>query len=142
MPIGVCGQIIPWNFPFLMAIFKIAPVLATGCSAILKPSELTPLSALKLGQILVKSGMPEGTINILNGYGHDLGKEFTLHQDIDKIAFTGSLEIAREIIKNSSLTLKRVSLELGGKSPNIILNDADIDFAVQQSNFACFLNSG
>ena len=84
-----------------MAIFKIAPVLATGCTAILKPSEYTPLSALKLGEILVKSGMPEGAINILNGYGHDLGKEIVLHNDIDKIGFTGSLNIAREIILNS-----------------------------------------
>ena len=141
-PIGVCGQIIPWNFPILMSAFKIAPVLASGCTMVLKPAENTPLSALKIGEILLESGMPEGVVNILPGFGNEAGKALVSHPDVDKIAFTGSTAIGKEILRESSYTLKRVSLELGGKSPNIIMEDADIELALQQSNFGCFLNSG
>lgn len=125
-----------------MAAFKLAPVLATGCTAVLKPAENTSLSALKLGQILVDSGMPEGVINIVPGLGHEAGAALVSHTDVNKIAFTGSTAVGKEIMREASYTLKRVGLELGGKSPNIILEDADIELALAQSNFACFLNSG
>jgi acyl-CoA reductase-like NAD-dependent aldehyde dehydrogenase len=141
-PVGVCGQIVPWNFPILMTAFKLAPVLATGCTAVLKPAENTSLSALKLGQILVDSGMPEGVINIVPGFGQEAGAALVSHTDVNKIAFTGSTAVGKEIMREASYTLKRVGLELGGKSPNIILEDADIELALAQSNFACFLNSG
>ena len=120
-----------------MAVFKIAPVLATGCTAILKPAENTPLSALKIGEILVESGMPPGVINVLPGFGNEAGAALVSHPDVDKIAFTGSTEVGKIIQRESSFTLKRLGLELGGKSPNIILEDADIDMALAQSNFAC-----
>ena len=141
-PVGVCGQIVPWNFPILMSSFKIAPVLATGCTMVLKPAENTSLSALKLGEILLESGMPEGVVNILPGYGHEAGKALVAHPDVNKIAFTGSTAVGQEILRESSYTLKRVSLELGGKSPIIVMEDADIENAVQHSTFGCFLNSG
>jgi acyl-CoA reductase-like NAD-dependent aldehyde dehydrogenase len=141
-PIGVCGQIVPWNFPILMATFKLAPVLATGCTAILKPAENTPLSALKLGELLLASDMPQGVVNILPGLGNEAGAALVSHPGVDKIAFTGSTAVGKEILRESSYTLKRVGLELGGKSPMIILEDADIELALASSNFACFLNSG
>ena len=141
-PVGVCGQIVPWNFPILMTAFKLAPVLATGCTAVLKPAENTSLSALKIGEILLESGMPEGVVNIVPGLGHEAGAAIVAHPNVDKIAFTGSTAVGKEILRESSYTLKRVGLELGGKSPNIILEDADIELALAQSNFACFLNSG
>ena len=141
-PVGVCGQIVPWNFPLLMATFKIAPVLATRCTALLKPAENTPLSALMLGKIMVESGIPEGVINVLPGFGNQAGSAMVAHPGIDKITFTGSTAVGKQITRDASHTLKRVSLELGGKSPNIIMNDADMELALQQSNFACFLNSG
>ena len=125
-----------------MATFKLAPVLATGCTAVLKPAENTPLSALKIGEILVQSGMPEGVVNILPGFGNEAGMALVQHKDVDKIAFTGSTSTGKLILRESSNTLKRVSLELGGKSPNIILDDCDIDLALAQSNLGCFLNSG
>ena len=127
VPVGVCGQIIPWNFPILMAILKLAPVLATGCTTVLKPAENTTLSALKLGEILVESGMPPGVVNILPGLGHETGKDIVNHPGIDKIAFTGSTVIGKEILRSSADTLKRVTLELGGKSPVIVMEDANID---------------
>lgn len=113
-----------------MSAFKLAPVLATGCTAVLKPAENTSLSALKMGEILVESGMPEGVINVLPGLGHEAGEALVAHTDVDKIAFTGSTDIGKHILRESSYTLKRVGLELGGKSPNIILEDADIDLAL------------
>ena len=142
VPVGVCGQIIPWNFPLLMASFKLAPVLASGCTTVLKPAENTPLSALKLGELMIEAGLPEGTVNILPGFGTEAGQAIVNHEDIDKIAFTGSTAVGKGILRDSSHTLKRTSLELGGKSPNIILSDADLDLAVGQSHFACYLNSG
>jgi phenylacetaldehyde dehydrogenase len=125
-----------------MAAFKISPVLASGCTTVLKPAENTPLSALKLGEIMVEAGLPEGAVNILPGFGNEAGQAIVDHTDIDKIAFTGSTAVGKGILRDSSATLKRTSLELGGKSPNIIMNDADLDLAIGQSNFACFLNSG
>ena len=120
----------PWNFPLLMAVFKIAPVLATGCTMVLKPAENTTPSDLKIGQILLESGIPEGVVNILPGFGHEVGKDLVAHKDVDKIAFTGSTAVGKEILRESSYTLKRVSLELGGKSPLIIMEDADIETAL------------
>jgi len=141
-PVGVCGQITPWNFPILMAIFKLAPVLATGCTTVLKPAENTPLTALKLGEYIAEAGYPEGVVNVVPGLGQEAGAALVAHPDVSKIAFTGSTNVGKEILRGSSHTMKRVGLELGGKSPNIILDDADIDLALQQSSIACFLNSG
>ena len=125
-----------------MASFKLAPVLATGCTAVLKPAENTSLTALKMAQIFQECGAPEGVINVLPGLGNVTGEALVQHADVDKIAFTGSTAIGKHILRESSYTMKRVGLELGGKSPNIIMDDADIELALQQSNFACFLNSG
>ncbi|CAG9332678.1 unnamed protein product [Blepharisma stoltei] len=141
-PKGVAGQIIPWNFPLLMQSWKLGPALAAGCTVILKPAELTPLSALKVGELIVEAGFPEGVVNILPGYG-DAGAAMVVHPDIDKIAFTGSTEVGLEIMRNASTgNLKRVTLELGGKSPNIVLDDADMDCAIAQAHIGLFLNQG
>src|SRR3954447_12746392 len=129
-PVGVCGQIIPWNFPLLMACWKIAPVLATGCTTVLKPAEETPLTALRLGELALEAGFPEGTINILTGDG-GTGAALVDEPGVDKVAFTGSTEVGREIGAKCGRSLKRVTLELGGKSPNIILPDADLDRAIK-----------
>ena len=129
-PIGVCAGICPWNFPVVMPIWKIIGVLATGCTTVLKPSELTPLCALKLAEILVESGMPEGVVNIVPGFGHDAGEALINHVDVAKISFTGSTKVGKHIHSVASATLKRVTLELGGKTPLIISNKADIDKAV------------
>lgn len=142
VPRGVCGQIIPWNFPLLMAIFKIAPVLATGCTSVLKPAENTPLSCLKLGEYLLEAGMPEGAINIVPGLGHEAGAAIVRHPDVRNINFTGSTEVGKQIMREGSYTMKRVNLETGGKSPVIVLDDADIDLALNQSHIAAFINSG
>lgn len=123
-----------------MAVFKLAPCLAAGNSTVLKPAENTPLTALKLGELLLESGVPEGVVNILPGYGNIAGEALVKHPDVDKIAFTGSTAIGRHILMNAGI--KRVSLELGGKNPLIVMNDADIDQAVHLANFAAFLNSG
>ena len=139
-PVGVCGQIVPWNFPLLMAVFKIAPALATANTIVLKPAEQTPLSAIRLGELALECGFPEGVLNVLPGYGEAAGEALVKHRQVDKIAFTGSTEVGKKILANGGL--KRVTLELGGKNPNIIMNDADLDMAVQQSHFAAFLNSG
>lgn len=125
-PIGVVGQIIPWNFPIQMAAWKIAPALATGCTVILKPAEQTPLSALYLAKLADKVGFPEGVINIVEGFGESAGDALVTHPDVDKIAFTGSTAVGKSIMKKAADTMKRVTLELGGKSPNIILPDADL----------------
>ncbi len=141
-PVGVCGQIIPWNFPLLMAAWKIAPALACGNTVILKPAEQTPLTALRLGELILEAGLPEGVVNIVTGFGPGAGSSIAEHPDIDKVAFTGSGEVGRLILKASAGNLKRVSLELGGKSPNIIFPDADMSQAVPTSMMGVFFNSG
>lgn len=140
-PIGVCGQIIPWNFPILMAAWKLGPALATGNTIVLKPAEQTPLSALYIAQLTREAGFPDGVVNVLPGYGQT-GACLVKHNDVDKIAFTGSTEIGKLIQSSSAETLKRTTLELGGKSPNIILADADMDHAVETSHFGLFFNMG
>jgi acyl-CoA reductase-like NAD-dependent aldehyde dehydrogenase len=140
-PVGVCAQIIPWNFPLLMAAWKIAPALAAGCTIVLKPAEQTPLSALRLGELALEVGLPAGVLNVLTGDG-DTGAALVDHAGVDKIAFTGSTAVGREIGAKAGRALKRVTLELGGKSPNVILADADIDAAVSGSFQAIYFNSG
>jgi aldehyde dehydrogenase (NAD+)/phenylacetaldehyde dehydrogenase len=140
-PVGVCGQIIPWNFPLLMASWKISPALAAGCTIVLKPAEQTPLSALRLGELALEVGFPPGVLNVLTGDG-STGAAIVEHDDVDKVAFTGSTEVGREIGAKAGRALKRVTLELGGKSPNIILADADIEAAVKGSFQAIYFNSG
>src|SRR5271170_1223577 len=124
--VGVVGQIIPWNFPLLMAAWKLGPALAAGCTVVLKPAEQTPLSALRLGELLQEAGFPDGVVNIVPGYGETAGAALAAHPDVDKIAFTGSTEVGKLIIHAATGNLKKVSLELGGKSPNIVLDDADM----------------
>jgi acyl-CoA reductase-like NAD-dependent aldehyde dehydrogenase len=140
-PVGVCGQIVPWNFPLLMTAWKLGPALAAGCTIVLKPAEQTPLSALRLGELALEVGFPPGVINVLTGDG-STGAALVDHPDVDKIAFTGSTAVGREIGAKAGQALKRVTLELGGKSPNIILPDADIDAAVKGSYQAIYFNSG
>ena len=142
-PVGVVGQIIPWNFPLLMQAWKLAPALACGNTVILKVAEQTPLSALRVGELIVEAGFPEGVVNILPGYGPTAGGAIARHMDIDKVAFTGSTEVGHLIMKAAAETnLKRVTLELGGKSPNIVFGDADMEQAVEGSHFALFFNQG
>src|SRR5690349_3491973 len=141
-PVGVCGQIIPWNFPLSMASWKIAPALACGNTVILKPAEQTPLTALRLGELILEAGLPDGVVNIITGFGPGAGSAIAEHPDIDKVAFTGSGEVGRLILKASAVNLKRVSLELGGKSPNIIFPDADMPQAVFGSMLGIFMNQG
>jgi acyl-CoA reductase-like NAD-dependent aldehyde dehydrogenase len=140
-PVGVCAQIIPWNFPLLMAAWKLGPALAAGCTIVLKPAEQTPLSALRVGELALEVGFPPGVLNVLTGDG-STGAALVDHPDVDKIAFTGSTEVGREIGAKAGRALKRVTLELGGKSPNIILPDADLDAAVKGSFQAIYFNSG
>jgi phenylacetaldehyde dehydrogenase len=141
-PIGVVGQIIPWNFPLLMAAWKLAPALATGCTVVLKVAEETPLSALRLGELLLEAGLPDGVVNIVPGFGETAGAALASHPDVDKIAFTGSTEVGKLIVRAASHDLRKVSLELGGKSPNIILDDADIDAAIAGATAGIFFNHG
>ena len=130
-PVGVVGQIIPWNFPALMLAWKLGPALATGCTSVVKTAEQTPLTALRIGELIMEAGFPEGVVNILSGYGPTAGAALAQHPLVDKIAFTGSTEVGYEIMKTSHKhNLKRVTLELGGKSANIIMDDADIDLAI------------
>jgi aldehyde dehydrogenase (NAD+) len=140
-PVGVCGQIIPWNFPFLMAAWKVAPALAAGCTVVLKPAEQTPLSALRLGELALEAGLPEGVVNVVTGDGQT-GAALVDHPGVEKIAFTGSTAVGREIGEKAGRALKRVTLELGGKSPNIVLPDADLDAAVKGSYQAIYYNTG
>jgi acyl-CoA reductase-like NAD-dependent aldehyde dehydrogenase len=140
-PVGVCAQIIPWNYPLLMAAWKVAPALAAGCTIVLKPAEETPLTALRLGELALEAGLPPGVLNIVTGDGAT-GAMLVDHPDVDKVAFTGSTEVGREIGAKAGHALKRVTLELGGKSPNIILPDADLDVAVPGSFLALYFNSG
>ncbi|EJD01954.1 aldehyde dehydrogenase [Fomitiporia mediterranea MF3/22] len=142
-PLGVVGQIIPWNFPLLMLSWKIAPALATGNAIVLKPSEFTPLSALRLVDLFQKAGFPPGVINIVNGFGNTAGVAISEHPGIDKVAFTGSTLVGRKIMEAAARTnLKNVTLELGGKSPNIIFDDADVDQAVSWAIHGVFWNHG
>jgi acyl-CoA reductase-like NAD-dependent aldehyde dehydrogenase len=140
-PVGVCGQIVPWNFPLLMACWKVAPALAAGCTTVLKPAEQTPLTAIRLGELALEAGIPEGVLNVVTGDG-ETGAALVDHPDVDKIAFTGSTVVGREIGAKAGAALKRVTLELGGKSANIILPDADLDAAVKGSWTAIYFNSG
>ncbi|MGA2319150.1 MAG: aldehyde dehydrogenase family protein [Solirubrobacteraceae bacterium] len=140
-PVGVCAQIVPWNFPLLMAAWKIGPALAAGCTTVLKPAEQTPLSALRLGELALEVGFPPGVLNVLSGDG-TTGAALVESPAVDKIAFTGSTAVGREIGAKAGLALKRVTLELGGKSPNVILPDADIEAAVKGSYQAIYFNSG
>ncbi|KAI5294069.1 aldehyde dehydrogenase (NAD(P)(+)) ald5 [Ascosphaera acerosa] len=142
-PIGVCGQIIPWNFPIVMWSWKIGPAVATGNTVVLKSSELTPLSALYAGQLVKEAGFPPGVINIISGFGKSAGAAISQHMDIDKVAFTGSTLVGRQILEAAAKSnLKKVTLELGGKSPNIIFNDADLDSAIAWANFGIYYNHG
>jgi phenylacetaldehyde dehydrogenase len=141
-PVGVIGQIIPWNFPLLMAAWKLGPALATGCTVVLKPAEQTPLSALRLGELICEAGFPEGVVNIVPGYGETAGAALAAHDDVDKVAFTGSTEVGRLIVHAAAGNLKKVSLELGGKSPNVVFKDADLDTAIAGSASAIFFNHG
>src|SRR3954462_1596710 len=141
-PVGVVGQIIPWNFPLLMAAWKLGPALATGCTIVLKPAEQTPLSALRLGELIVEAGFPEGVVNIVPGYGETAGAALAAHHDVDKITFTGSTEVGKLIVHAAAGNLKKVTLELGGKSPNVILKDADLKTAIPGAASAIFFNQG
>ena len=141
-PVGVVGQIIPWNFPLLMAAWKLGPALATGCTVVLKPAEQTPLSALRLGELIMEAGFPEGVVNVVPGYGETAGAALAAHNDVDKCAFTGSTEVGKLILKAATGNLKKVSLELGGKSPNIVFKDADMKNAIPGAASAIFFNHG
>ncbi len=140
-PVGVCGLIVPWNFPLLMAAFKLAPALAAGNTVILKPAEQTPLTALLLGEVFQEAGFPPGVVNIVTGFG-DAGAALSGHADVDKIAFTGSTEVGKKIVDSAKGNLKKVSLELGGKSANVVFADADFDIAVEGSLNAWLFNHG
>jgi phenylacetaldehyde dehydrogenase len=141
-PVGVVGQIIPWNFPLMMAAWKVAPALACGNSVVLKPAEQTPLSALLLAEVIQQAEVPPGVFNVVTGFGETAGARLAEHPDVDKIAFTGSTEVGRLIVKASAGNLKRVSLELGGKSPNIIFSDADLGRAASGAYLGIFFNQG
>ncbi|MGH9677179.1 MAG: aldehyde dehydrogenase family protein, partial [Candidatus Acidiferrum sp.] len=142
-PVGVVGQIIPWNFPLLMQAWKLGPALATGCTVVLKPAEQTPLTALRVGELAMEAGFPPGVLNLLPGYGPTAGAAIARHMDVDKVAFTGSTEVGHLIMKGAAESnLKRVTLELGGKSPNIVFADANMDQAIEGAHFALFFNQG
>ncbi|ELK14346.1 Aldehyde dehydrogenase, mitochondrial, partial [Pteropus alecto] len=142
-PLGVCGQIIPWNFPLLMQAWKLGPALATGNVVVMKVAEQTPLTALYVANLIKEAGFPPGVVNIVPGFGPTAGAAIASHKDVDKVAFTGSTEVGQLIqVAAGSSNLKRVTLELGGKSPNIIMSDADMDWAVEQAHFALFFNQG
>ncbi|HSI11990.1 MAG TPA: aldehyde dehydrogenase family protein [Chthoniobacter sp.] len=142
-PLGVVGQIIPWNFPLLMAAWKLGPALATGNSVVLKPAEQTPLSALLLGELMMNAGVPEGVVNIVTGFGETAGAALAGHPEVDKVAFTGSTEVGKLIVKAAAGNLKKLTLELGGKSPAIVFKDAgDLDAAIEGAANAIFFNHG
>ncbi len=142
-PIGVVGQIIPWNFPMLMMAWKLAPALTTGNTVVLKPAEQTPLSALRIGELILEAGFPEGVVNVLPGFGPTAGAAIARHMDVDKVAFTGSTEVGHSIMEAAARSnLKPVTLELGGKSPNIIFADVDLDAAVEGAHMGLFSNQG
>lgn len=141
-PVGVVGQIIPWNFPLLMAAWKLGPALAAGNCIVLKPAEETPLSALRLGELCLEAGLPKGVVNVVTGFGEGAGAPLAAHPAVNKIAFTGSTEVGRLIVQAAAQDLKKVTLELGGKSPNIVLSDADLETAVPGAANAIFFNHG
>ncbi|KPJ11229.1 Aldehyde dehydrogenase X, mitochondrial [Papilio machaon] len=142
-PVGVCGQILPWNYPIPMFVWKIAPALAAGCTVIVKPAEQTPLTALAVAALIKEVGFPPGVVNVIPGYGPTAGAALTNHRRVDKIAFTGSTEVGRIIMNNAAATnLKRITLELGGKSPLVVFNDADVEIAAQIAHRAAFANAG
>ncbi|MFQ5947100.1 MAG: aldehyde dehydrogenase family protein, partial [Anaerolineae bacterium] len=141
-PLGVVGAIVPWNFPFLLSSWKIAPALAAGNTVVLKPASLTPLTALKFAELCAEAGLPEGVFNVVSGPGSKVGMALVRHPGVDKIAFTGSTEVGKQIMREAAGTLKRVSLELGGKSPNIVFADADMESAVRGAMTGIFYNKG
>ena len=141
-PMGVVGAIVPWNFPLMIGMWKIAPALACGCTVVLKPAELTSLTALRLGELALEAGIPPGVLNVVPGFGKIAGVALTDHSDVDKITFTGSPGVGREILRGAAGNLKRVTLELGGKSANIIFPDADLDAAARAASSGIFFNSG
>jgi betaine-aldehyde dehydrogenase len=141
-PVGVAGQIIPWNYPLLMAAWKLAPAIAAGCTCVLKPAEQTPLTALEFANYFEEAGLPPGVVNIINGFGETAGAALVAHPGVDKIAFTGSAAVGKLIVKSAADTLKRVTLELGGKSPNVFFADADWEAAVDGALFGVFINQG
>jgi aldehyde dehydrogenase (NAD+) len=142
-PVGVVGQIIPWNFPLLMQAWKLGPALACGCTVVMKPAEQTPLTALRVGELILEAGFPPGVVNLLPGYGPTAGQAIARHPDVDKVAFTGSTEVGHLIMEAAAQSnLKRVTLELGGKSPNIVFADTDLDAAVEGAYFGLFFNQG
>jgi aldehyde dehydrogenase (NAD+) len=141
-PIGVVGAIIPWNFPLMIGMWKIAPALACGCTVVLKPAELTPLTALKIGELALAAGFPPGVLNVVPGFGKTAGAALVNHPDVDKITFTGSPAVGRQILQGAAGNLKRVTLELGGKSANIIFPDADLDAAIRAAGSGIFFNTG
>jgi phenylacetaldehyde dehydrogenase len=141
-PVGVVGQIVPWNFPFVMGVAKIAPALAVGCTVVLKPAEQTPLTTIRLGELIAEAGFPEGVVNIVTGFGETAGRALVAHPDVNKIAFTGSTSVGKEILKGCAGNLKRVTLELGGKSPVVIFPDAALEPATEIAARGIFMNSG
>jgi phenylacetaldehyde dehydrogenase len=141
-PVGVAAQIIPWNFPLLMAAWKLGPALATGCTVVLKPAEQTPLSALRLAELMLEAGLPPGVLNVVTGFGEAAGAPLAAHPGVDKIAFTGSTDVGKMIVRAAAGNLKKVTLELGGKSPNIVLPDADLELAIPGATNAIFFNHG
>ena len=141
-PLGVVAAIIPWNFPLMIGMWKIAPALACGCAVVLKPAEITPLSALRVGELALEAGLPAGVLNVIPGYGKTVGNALVQHPDVDKVTFTGSPVVGREILRGSAGNLKRVTLELGGKSANVIFGDADLDAATKAAASGIFFNTG
>jgi acyl-CoA reductase-like NAD-dependent aldehyde dehydrogenase len=141
-PIGIAGQIIPWNYPLLMAAWKLAPALAAGCTCVLKPAEQTPLTVLEFANWFADAGLPPGVVNIISGFGETAGAPLVQHPDVNKIAFTGSAAVGKIIVKQAADTVKRVTLELGGKSPNIFFADADFEAAIDGALFGVFINQG
>jgi betaine-aldehyde dehydrogenase len=141
-PIGVAAQIIPWNYPLLMAAWKLAPAIAAGCTCVLKPAEQTPLTALEFANCLADAGLPPGVVNIITGFGETAGAPLVRHPDVSKVAFTGSAAVGKQIVKMAADTVKRVTLELGGKSPNIFFADADFEAAIDGALFGVFINQG
>lgn len=141
-PIGVCGQIIPWNYPIQMATWKLAPAICCGNTVVIKPAEQTPVSILRLGELIMEAGMPKGVVNIVTGSGPGAGAPLVSHPDVDKIAFTGSVEVGKSIMRAAAETMKNVTLELGGKSPNVIFSDSDLETAARVALSGVFLNQG
>jgi aldehyde dehydrogenase (NAD+) len=141
-PVGVVGQIIPWNFPMLMVAWKWGPALATGCTIVMKPAEQTPLTCLRMARLAQKAGIPDGVINVVPGYGPSAGAALVKHPGVDKVAFTGSTEVGKIIMRDAAASMKRVTLELGGKSPNIVFEDCDLNAAVAGAHFGLYFNQG